>query len=92
MKGEPVVIIGSGGHAKVVIELIRAEGKYQIAGCTGLAGGGFVLDNVPILGTDSVLPAVLAANGASVEEAQMIDAAMAANPFALPCVVDVYFY
>lgn len=60
MKNEPVVIIGSGGHAKVVIELIRAEGKYQIAGCTGLAGSGFVLDDVPILGTDSVLRAVLA--------------------------------
>ena len=60
MKDESVVIIGSGGHAKVVIELIRAEGKYQIAGCTGLAGGGFVLDNVPILGTDIVLLAVLA--------------------------------
>jgi UDP-perosamine 4-acetyltransferase len=60
MKREPVVIIGSGGHAKVVIELIRAEGKYQIAGCTGLADRGFVLDNVPILGTDRVLSAVLA--------------------------------
>ncbi|MBV8377430.1 MAG: acetyltransferase [Verrucomicrobia bacterium] len=59
MKGEPVVIIGSGGHAKVAIELIRAEAKYQIAGCTGLVEGDFVLDNVPILGNDSVLSAVL---------------------------------
>ncbi|MBV9390398.1 MAG: hexapeptide transferase, partial [Verrucomicrobia bacterium] len=48
MKNEPVVIIGSGGHAKVVIELIRAEGKFQIAGCTGLTGEGFVLGDVPI--------------------------------------------
>jgi UDP-perosamine 4-acetyltransferase len=56
MEVEPVVIIGSGGHAKVVIELIRAEGKYQIAGCTGLTGGGFVLGDVPILGDDSALP------------------------------------
>jgi UDP-perosamine 4-acetyltransferase len=59
MKGESVVLIGSGGHAKVVIELIRAEGKYRITGCTGLAPGGFVLDDVPILGTDSILPAIL---------------------------------
>jgi UDP-perosamine 4-acetyltransferase len=59
MKGESVVIIGSGGHAKVVIELIRAEGKYRVSGCTGLTAGGFVLDDVPILGTDSVLPTVL---------------------------------
>jgi len=63
MNSEPVVIIGSGGHAKVVIELIRAEGRYQVKGCTGLGESGFVLGDVPILGTDSVLPAMLA-NGA----------------------------
>jgi UDP-perosamine 4-acetyltransferase len=63
MNPEAVVVIGSGGHAKVVIELVRAEGKYQIKGCTGLGGGGFVLGDVPILGTDSVL-AALWANGA----------------------------
>jgi len=63
MNSEAVVIIGSGGHAKVVIELIRAEGKYQIKGCTGLGESGSILGDVPILGTDSVLPAMLA-NGA----------------------------
>jgi UDP-perosamine 4-acetyltransferase len=63
MNSEAVVIVGSGGHAKVVIELIRAEGKYQIKGCTGLGEAGFVLGDVPVLGTDNVLPAVLA-NGA----------------------------
>lgn len=63
MNFEAVVIVGSGGHAKVVIELIRAQGKYQIKGCTGLGETGFVLGDVPVLGTDNVLPAVLA-NGA----------------------------
>jgi UDP-perosamine 4-acetyltransferase len=63
MNSEAIVIIGSGGHAKVVIELVRAEGKYQIKGCTGLGESGFVLGDVPILGTDSVLPAILV-NGA----------------------------
>jgi UDP-perosamine 4-acetyltransferase len=63
VSSKAVVIIGTGGHAKVVIELIRAEGKYQIKGCTGLGEGGFVLGDVPILGTDSVLPDLLA-NGA----------------------------
>lgn len=63
MNSKAVVILGSGGHAKVVIELVRAEGKYQIKGCTGLGESGFVLGDVPILGTDSVLPAMLA-NGA----------------------------
>jgi UDP-perosamine 4-acetyltransferase len=60
MSAKAVVIIGSGGHAKVVIELIRAEGKYQIKGCTGLGESGFVLGDVPMLGTDNVLPALLA--------------------------------
>ena len=60
MSSKAVVIIGSGGHAKVVIELIRAEGKYRVKGCTGLDESGFLLEDVPILGTDSVLPALLA--------------------------------
>jgi UDP-perosamine 4-acetyltransferase len=59
MKREAVVIIGSGGHAKVVIELVRAEGKYQIAGCTASSESGFILGDVLILGTDNVLPALL---------------------------------
>jgi UDP-perosamine 4-acetyltransferase len=63
MNSEVVVIVGSGGHAKVVIELVRAEGKYQIKGCTAPGASGFVLGDVPILGTDSVLPALLV-NGA----------------------------
>jgi UDP-perosamine 4-acetyltransferase len=60
MKPEPVVIVGSGGHAKVVIELVRAGGNNLIVGCTGLAEVGFVLSEVPILGTDTVLPALRA--------------------------------
>jgi UDP-perosamine 4-acetyltransferase len=63
VNSEAVVIVGSGGHAKVVIEQIRSEGKYQIKGCTAPGETGFVLGDVPILGTDNVLPAVLA-NGA----------------------------
>ena len=45
----------------MVIELVRAEGKYEIRGCTGPAGDGDVLGQVPILGTDDVLPAVRSA-------------------------------
>ena len=59
MKSELVVIAGSGGHAKVVIELIRAEGRYEIAGCTDRAEKGFVLADIPIVGDDSVLPTLL---------------------------------
>src|SRR5260221_3873436 len=60
VNSEAVVIVGSGGHAKVVIELIRSEGKYQIKGCTAPDENGFVLRDVPVLRTDYVLPAVLA--------------------------------
>ena len=27
---QPVVVVGAGGHAKVVIELIRSQGRYEV--------------------------------------------------------------
>ena len=57
-----VVIVGAGGHAKVVIEIFRACGT-TIAGCIDEAAREPVL-GVPLLGGDSVL-ASLAAAGAS---------------------------
>jgi sugar O-acyltransferase (sialic acid O-acetyltransferase NeuD family) len=52
-----IVIIGSSGHAKVIIDIVRQEGKYNIAG---------VLDRIrvvgeqtlgyPVLGKDEDLP------------------------------------
>jgi sugar O-acyltransferase (sialic acid O-acetyltransferase NeuD family) len=46
-----ILVYGGGGHGKAVIELIHAEGKYQIIGVIddGLAAGTFVL-GVPVLG------------------------------------------
>lgn len=50
-----VVILGGGGHAKVVIELLRGMGEWAIVGCldprasTPIAG-------IPILGGDKLLP------------------------------------
>src|SRR5262245_5563942 len=56
----PVVVIGAGGHSKVVVEVLRSQGLYEVLGCTdpdpklrGLVG-------VPILGTDDVLPELFA--------------------------------
>ncbi len=51
-----VIIYGGGGHAKSLIDLIRAEGKYKIAGILddGIAAGSLVLD-VPVLGDGSML-------------------------------------
>ena len=50
----PLVIVGSGGHAKVVIEIIRAQGVFDIIGCTDPGASGEVL-GVPVLGGDERL-------------------------------------
>jgi UDP-perosamine 4-acetyltransferase len=56
----PVVLIGGGGHAKVVIEILEAMGVFEIVGCvTGSAGDGPV-NEVPVLGDDSCLDRVYA--------------------------------
>ncbi len=46
-----LIIYGGGGHAKSLIDLIRAEGKFRVAGIVddGLPTGSLVLD-VPVLG------------------------------------------
>ena len=52
----PVIIVGAGGHAKVVIELFRAEGRYQPVGCTDTDPNRSTVLGVPVLGTDEALP------------------------------------
>ena len=52
----PVVVIGAGGHAKVVIELIRAQGLYDVMGCTDREPQQQDVVGAPILGGDDVLP------------------------------------
>ncbi len=52
---EPVVILGAGGHAKVVIELMRAQGR-AIAGLTDADPSPRVVLGVPVLGDDRALP------------------------------------
>jgi len=53
---EKIVLIGAGGHCKVVIDIIKSVGKYHIIGITDKAyiGKNFVLD-IPIIGDDSIL-------------------------------------
>jgi UDP-perosamine 4-acetyltransferase len=55
----PVIIIGAGGHAKVVIELFRAEGRYRPVGCTDADAGMKSVLGVPVLGSDDLLPELL---------------------------------
>ncbi len=51
-----LIIYGGGGHAKALIDLIRAEGCYHIVGLLddGLSAGSTVLD-VPVLGDGGLL-------------------------------------
>lgn len=53
---ERIVLLGGGGHARVLIDLIRLSGKYEIAGIldTQIEKGTLIL-NVPVLGDDDLL-------------------------------------
>jgi UDP-perosamine 4-acetyltransferase len=50
-----VVIIGGGGHAKVIIDIIKLDTTVKIVGCTDKMGRGMIL-NIEILGDDTILP------------------------------------
>lgn len=49
-----IIVIGSGGHAKVVVSIIRKTGKYNILGYTDIEDQGEVL-GCPFIGNDNVL-------------------------------------
>jgi UDP-perosamine 4-acetyltransferase len=51
---QKVVIIGAGGHAKVIIDMLRHDPELEIVGCTDYRARGRVSD-VQILGDDSIL-------------------------------------
>lgn len=53
---EKIVLVGAGGHCKVIIDIIKGAGKYDIEGVTDKVYGNeeFVLD-IPIIGDDSIL-------------------------------------
>jgi UDP-perosamine 4-acetyltransferase len=52
----PLIIIGAGGHAKVVIELLRAAGFQQICGLIDQNSANSPVLGLPVLGTDLDLP------------------------------------
>ena len=54
------VVIGSGGHAKVVLDILLDRGDVDLAGCVSADAEGPSLLGVPILGGDEVLPGLLA--------------------------------
>jgi UDP-perosamine 4-acetyltransferase len=56
--GGPVVIVGAGGHAKVIIDLLQERGEIELAGCVSRESGEVL--GLPWLGDDDALPGILA--------------------------------
>lgn len=53
-----VVIIGAGGHAKVVIDILKSDPAIDIVGCTD-QNPGRTIAGIPVIGDDSILPELL---------------------------------
>lgn len=53
-----IVVVGGGGHGKVLISLLKKKIDYRILGYVDLQDRGTVL-SIPWLGDDSVLPALV---------------------------------
>ena len=51
---EPIVVIGGGGHARVVISILRKLDRYDIVGYTDLEDKGEIL-GIPFIGRDTEL-------------------------------------
>lgn len=51
---EKIVVIGGGGHAKVLISILKKIDKYNIVGYSDIIDKGLIL-NVPYVGTDDIL-------------------------------------
>src|SRR5689334_9742959 len=88
-----VVVIGAGGHAKVVIEAVRAHGS-EVVGLIDPSPGVSSVLGVQVLGGDDALPdlrcqgldaAVVALGGNALRE--RVGRRMRELDFALPCVV-----
>jgi len=55
---ERVVVIGGGGHAKVIVDLLLAAGRYSIAGCVERKPEACSDLGIPLLGDDLRLPEI----------------------------------
>ena len=55
---EKIVLVGAGGHCKVIIDIIKSASKYDIVGVTDKAydyGEEKLVLDIPIIGDDSIL-------------------------------------
>ncbi|NKB20023.1 MAG: serine acetyltransferase [Alphaproteobacteria bacterium] len=55
---KPIVVLGGGGHARVLLDLIKANDQYEAVGILDADSTRVGLDfqDIPILGTDDLLP------------------------------------
>lgn len=51
-----IVIVGSGGHAKVIIDILSSSKKYDPVGCVTADLSAMAVLGVPVLGNDAALP------------------------------------
>lgn len=51
-----IVLIGAGGHCKVIIDIIKGIKEYEIIGITDKGGITDTVLDVPVIGTDDILP------------------------------------
>jgi len=51
---ERIVIVGGGGHAKVIISILKKQKEYKIVGYTDISDNGLIL-GIPFLGGDEKL-------------------------------------
>jgi UDP-perosamine 4-acetyltransferase len=56
MTRRPLVLVGAGGHAKVVIEVARAAGRFDVVGLIDPRPSAPSVLGVPVLGGDEALP------------------------------------
>lgn len=52
---EKIVLVGGGGHCKVIIDIIKSNNNYEIVGVTDTQGIGQNILDIPIIGNDDML-------------------------------------
>jgi sugar O-acyltransferase (sialic acid O-acetyltransferase NeuD family) len=57
-----IVLVGGGGHAKVIVSILRKLGSFSLLGYTALKAGGDLM-GIPFLGTDIEIPQLAVKHG-----------------------------
>lgn len=62
---EPLLLIGGGGHCRVIIDALQASARFEIVGILDVSASGGDVMGVPVIGTDEDLARVRAEGVAS---------------------------